>query len=169
MKENKKERRKLPRIEVTTKEAGYTLDIEGCHGFMYFTPEKLLEGFMLHVGLKMTDHIKVETMKDFIKAACNASDTKRAAARISKLTNDIKTTRLHRASMGKQLIQERERYNDLIEDLEIWRAELNRKSDFITRERLDKILGKRPKLKALTFKALKINIEDLEELEEQTF
>lgn len=160
--------KKLPKIEVHTLPNGYSLDYEGQtgNGHLYFSPEKLLEGFMLHIGMKMTEQLNVETMQDFIVAAVNNKDIKKATNEINKLTMSVKTMKSRRAAMGKILIRERDRYNDLIEDIKIWRGELKNKSDKDVRDRIDKILHRRLKLPQLTFKSLGIDINDI--LEDET-
>ena len=56
-------------IRVETLPNGYCLKFDGMKnptGYMYFTPEALLEGFMLHIGLGITEQLNTETMQDFL-------------------------------------------------------------------------------------------------------
>ena len=67
-----KREKHLPNISVRTLANGYSLEFEGMAqqgGYMYFTPDKLLEGFMLHIGMNMTEQLNPSTMQDFITAA----------------------------------------------------------------------------------------------------
>ena len=65
-------KKKLPQITVSTVANGYVLTFDkGKHDFMYFSPEKLLEGFMVHIGLKMTDQLTEENIRNFVDASIN--------------------------------------------------------------------------------------------------
>jgi hypothetical protein len=45
-----RKKKKLPHIEVRTLANGYSLSIEGHkQEYMYFSPEKLMEGVMVHI------------------------------------------------------------------------------------------------------------------------
>ena len=62
-----KEKTTLPMIKVTPLPNGYSLEFDGMKqktGYMYFSPDKLLEGFMLHIGIGITDDLDTETMQD---------------------------------------------------------------------------------------------------------
>ena len=85
-------KRKMPMIHVETKPNGYSLTFDGMknQGYMYFTPQKLLEGFMLHIGLNMTEELDIETMQDFIVAACQWNDNKKCLEEIKELNDRIK-------------------------------------------------------------------------------
>jgi hypothetical protein len=103
-------KKKLPRIEVHTLPNGYSLSIEGHkHEYMYFTPEKLLEGVMVHVGLKMTEELSTDTIKSFIDSALEWNNQKASRKELQKAEREMdKVNRKYRA-LANRLIKERHR------------------------------------------------------------
>lgn len=103
-------RKKLPQIEIRTVNNGYTLNIEGHkQEYMYFTPDKLLEGFMVHVGLKMTEQLNPDTIKNFIDSALEWNNLKASHKELNKAKRETeRVNRLYR-SVAKRLIDERRR------------------------------------------------------------
>ena len=104
-------KRKLPIIQVVTLPNGYSLTFEGMknNGYMYFTPAKLLEGFMLHIGLDMTEELDIETMQDFIVAATQWNDNKKCIGEIERLNAELKSLAYNRMIIANKLIMERKR------------------------------------------------------------
>ena len=103
-------KKKLPRISVSTLPNGYSLSIEGHkHEYMYFTPEKLLEGFMVHVGLKMTEELSTDTIKSFIDSAIEFHNMKASHKELQKAEREVdKVNRKYRA-LANKMIKERHR------------------------------------------------------------
>ena len=96
---------------------GYVLKFTGAKqpdGYLYFSPDKLLEGFMLHIGLHMTEQLNTETMQDFIVAACNWKDTESCQKEIRNLQNKLRLTIISRNSMARRLMEDRKRLVDMI-------------------------------------------------------
>lgn len=107
----------LKKITVLTLPNGYSLTYEGMkptNGHMYFTPEQLLEGFMLHIGLEMTEQLDIDTMQDFIVAACNWKDTESCQKEIRDLQSKLRLTIQSRNSMARRLMEDRKRLVDMI-------------------------------------------------------
>ena len=104
-------KRKLPMIKVETLPNGYALRFDGMknQGYMYFSPAKLLEGFMLHIGLDMTEELDIETMQDFIVAATQWNDNKKCVKEIERLNADLKSLGYNRMIIANKLIAERKR------------------------------------------------------------
>lgn len=104
-------KRRLPMIHVETLPNGYSLTFDGMKndGYMYFTPDKLLEGFMLHIGLDMTEELDIQTMQDFIIAATNWNENKKCIEEINLLKKQIKQLESNRQSIATRCIQERNR------------------------------------------------------------
>ena len=102
--------KKMPRISVKTLPNGYSLSIEGHkHEYMYFSPEKLLEGIMVHVGLKMTEELSTDTIKNFIDSALEWNNQKASRKEIKKAEREMdKVNRKYRA-LANRLIKERHR------------------------------------------------------------
>ena len=96
---------------------GYALKFTGAKqpdGYLYFSPDKLLEGFMLHIGLHMTEQLNTETMQDFIVAACNWKDTESCQKEIRDLQYKLRLTIQSRNSMARRLMEDRKRLVDMI-------------------------------------------------------
>ena len=103
-------KKKLPRISVRTLPNGYSLTIEGHkHEYMYFSPEKLLEGVMVHVGLKMTEELSTDTIKSFIDSAIEFHNQKASHKELQKAQREVdKVNRKYRA-LANKMIKERHR------------------------------------------------------------
>lgn len=103
-------KKKLPRIEVHTLPNGYSLSIEGHRQeYMYLNVEKLLEGFMVHVGLKMTEQLNMETIKSFIDSALEWNNTKASHKELTKVKRDMDRLNKRYHNAVKRLIDERHR------------------------------------------------------------
>ena len=89
---------------------GYSLSIEGHkHEYMYFSPEKLLEGIMVHVGLKMTEELSTDTIKSFIDSAIEFHNQKASHKELQKAQREMdKVNRKYRA-LANKMIKERHR------------------------------------------------------------
>lgn len=103
-------KKKLPKIEVRTVANGYTLAIEGHkQEYLYFTPEKLMEGVMVHVGLKMTEQLSPDTIKSFIDSALEWNNLKASHKELQKAKRETERVNKLYRSMAKRLIDERRR------------------------------------------------------------
>ena len=156
-------------IEVETLPNGYSLKFDGMTkkgGYMYFTPEKLLEGFMLHIGLNMTDQLNTDTMQDFIVAACNWKDNQDCVKEIERLKNALRLMTGRRAALARTMIQERNRYIALMDDVGSAIAEMKDYPDKDIKARLEKILKGKKKQLPLSLKGLGVNDDDF--IEEET-
>ena len=115
-----KREKHLPNISVRTLANGYSLEFEGMAqqgGYMYFTTDKLLEGFMLHIGMKMNDQLNPQTMKDFIKAATSCKDTKAMMKEIEKVRDEIAKMNAKYHALVVRMINERRRLVFLVDDI----------------------------------------------------
>lgn len=113
-------RRHLPNITVETLPNGYALKFDGAKqpdGYFYFSPEKLLEGFMLHVGLHMTEELDIETMQDFIIATTNFNENSKCLDEIEKLKSKIRQLNVNRLSLANKIIIERNRIVTLVDSI----------------------------------------------------
>ena len=89
---------------------GYTLAIEGHkQEYLYFSPEKLMEGVMVHVGLKMTEQLSPDTIKSFIDSALEWNNLKASHKELNKAKRETeRVNRLYR-SLARRMIDERRR------------------------------------------------------------
>lgn len=103
-------KKKLPKIEVRTVANGYTLAIEGHkQDYLYFTPEKLMEGVMVHIGLKMTEQLDPNTIKSFIDSALEWNNLKASHKELQKAKRETdRVAKLYR-SLARRMIEERQR------------------------------------------------------------
>ena len=156
-------------IDVETLPNGYSLKFDGMTqkgGYMYFTPEQLLEGFMAHIGLEMTDQLNMETIQDFLVTACNWKDNKDCVKEIERLKNALRLMTGRRASLARQMIQERNRYNGIIDDVGSMIAELKDYPDKDIKKRLENVLKGKKRMPQLSLKGLGVNDDDF--IEEET-
>ena len=103
-------RKKLPKIEVRTTPNGYSMAIEGHkHEYMYFSPEKLMEGVMVHVGLHMTEQLSPDMIKSFIDSALEWNNLKASHKELQKAKRETdRVNKLYR-SLARRMIDERRR------------------------------------------------------------
>lgn len=111
--------KKLPNIEVLTQPNGYSLKFDGMRqrGYFYFSPDTLLQGFMLHIGLGITDQLNTETMNDFIVTAMNWKDNEKCIKEIERLTASLKTAEKAVEAAECRLTAKQERIDEFCEKL----------------------------------------------------
>lgn len=167
-------KKELKNITVQTLPNGYSLTFDGMkqsQGYMYFTEEKLLEGFMLHIGLHMTDQLSTDTMQDFIVAAMNWNDNEKCVKEIEKLNMNLRLMTQKRNGMAKRLTDERDNFNKLrLAIEEFGTAKLKDHPDQRLKADLDKLLKEFKQRPKLTLDSLGIKSEDIiqdEQLEEE--
>ncbi len=86
-------------VHVRTIENGYTLDVDG-KGYLYFNTHSLVEGFLMHVGMKRMTAMTQEQTSAMLEALQDGSAVKmlqaevtELKARIIELKNMIRTQR----------------------------------------------------------------------------
>ena len=84
-KENeKKDEQKKMVITTRTLVNGYELIVDN-EGYMFFNVQNLLEGFMVHVGMKRLEEMTQEEITDFLKATKDGSLNKKLQAEVTSL------------------------------------------------------------------------------------
>jgi len=158
-------KKELKNITVQTLPNGYSLTFDGMkqsQGYMYFNEEKLLEGFMLHIGLHMTDQLSTETMQDFIVAAMNWNDNEKCVKEIEKLNMNLRLMTQKRNGMAKRLTDERDNFNKLrLAIEEFGTAKLKDHPDRRLIADLDKLLKDFKQRPKLTLDSLGVKSEDI--------
>lgn len=102
--------KKLPKIEVRTAPNGYSLAIEGHkQEYFYFSPEKLLEGVMVHIGLKMTEQLSRTMIKNFIDSALDWNNQKASHKELKKAQRETERISKMYRTVVKKLVDERHR------------------------------------------------------------
>lgn len=157
----------LKKITVLTVPNGYTLTYEGMkptNGHMYFTAEQLLEGFMVHIGLEMTEQLDIDTMQDFIVAACNWKDNAKCVKEIERLNTQLNGLRLRRNGLATKLIAERNRFITLVEAISKMAKKYKDMKDL--HNQLSGIIKNYTHTQPLTLRALGITSPDVVATEE---
>ena len=131
---------------------------------MYFTPEQLLEGFMLHIGLEMTEQLDIDTMQDFIVAACNWKDNAKCVKEIERLNTQLNGLRLRRNGLATKLIAERNRFITLVEAISKMAKKYKDMKDL--HNQLSGIIKNYTHTQPLTLRALGITSPDVVATEE---
>ena len=167
-------KREITMIKVETLPNGYSLEFDGMSkkgGYMYFSPEKLLKGFMLHIGLEMTDQLNTETMDDFIVAAINWKDNKECVKEIERLTRELRLMTGKRASLARRLILERNRHIALCDAIGSLLKETKDNPEKDLRKALEKMMKEKKSMFPLTLQSLGVgendDIEDDEEVDDE--
>ena len=78
-----KEQKKLA-ILLRTMTNGYMLDVNN-EGYMYYSAQSLLEGFMVHVGLERLEAMTKEEIKEMLESLKDGSAEKKLQAEITEL------------------------------------------------------------------------------------
>jgi hypothetical protein len=119
----------LKRITIEMLNNGYCLKFDGMkhsEGYMYFSPEKLLEGFMVHIGLEELDALDTTTMQDFIVSAASWKEKKECMAEIERLNRQNKQIQRQRNKIAQQLVNERRTLLDYASGIEELKKVLNK-------------------------------------------
>ena len=71
-------------ILLRTMTNGYMLDVNN-EGYMYYSAQSLLEGFLVHVGLERLEAMTKEEIKEMLEALKDGSAEKKLQAEITEL------------------------------------------------------------------------------------
>ena len=109
-------RKKLPRIEVRTVPNGYSMAIEGHRQeYMYYTPEALVKGIMMHIGLKMTEELSKDNIEAFLESTIQWDSLKLCNKEIAKMKREVYDANKNHRGIAKRLVAERARTLQIIE------------------------------------------------------
>ena len=159
--------KQLKKIEVLTLPNGYSLTFEGMkqpHGYMYFTPEKLLEGFMAHIGLGMTDQLNMENIQDFLVAVMNWNEEKKNVKEIERLNTQLRMSDNSRVAIAKRLITERNRFLAMVDGIGKMANEF--KANKEVKDRLYALIKNFSKIRPYTMKDFSVNAEMINNFEQ---
>lgn len=141
---------------------GYVLTFDGArHEFMYFSPDKLLEGFMMHIGLKMTEQLNMENVTDFLATAMNWSDAEKRIKEIDLLKTALSSMTSKRNGLARQMRDERARYINIYNDLTIIRDAAKPSTDDMLRELTETIMKRHREQKPITAASQGITSDDV--------
>ena len=71
-------------ILLRTMTNGYMLDVNN-EGYMYYSAQSLLEGFMVHVGLERLEAMTKEEIKEMLESLKDGSAVKKLQAEVTEL------------------------------------------------------------------------------------
>ena len=71
-------------ILLRTMTNGYMLDVNN-EGYMYYSAQSLLEGFMVHVGLERLEAMTREEIKEMLESLKDGSAVKKLQAEVTEL------------------------------------------------------------------------------------
>lgn len=131
---------------------------------MYFTADQLLQGFMIHIGLKKTSQLDPTTMADFIETAMKYNNNEKAIREIESLNSKLWMMRRSRGAMAKRLVAERARVLAMIDDI---KSIAHERKDKMLESRIRSVIGMYHGLKPITLKELGIRSEDIVEDQEE--
>ena len=163
-------RKKLPKIDVRTLPNGYSLAIEGHRQeYMYYTPEALLKGVMMHVGLKMTEELSKDNIEAFLESTIQWDSLKLCNKEIAKLKREVTDIKKNHRGIAKRLVDERARTLQIVELARNCAIGKHSLTDALAKlhacvHRLGQL--KRLKLSDLGIKSYDITDDDYEEEEE---
>ena len=157
-----KKKTKLPNVSVTTLPNGYALTFDGMRqpkGYMYFTLEDLLKGFMIHIGCGKTDQLDMSNIDDFLDAVLAFKDKDDCIDEIQRLQSQVDIAERRRNYMAKRLIFSRGQLVELVKDIDRLAFEYKNLSSVSTE--LRKAIKKFSATKPLTLKELGVSSDDI--------
>ena len=161
-----KKKTKLPNVSVTTLPNGYALTFDGMRqpkGYMYFTLEDLLKGFMIHIGCGKTDQLDMSNIDDFLDAVLAFKDKDDCIEEIQRLKSQVDIAERRRNYMAKRLIFSRGQLVELVKEIDRLAFEYKNLSSVSTE--LSKAIKKYSSTKPLTLKDLGVTSDDIKDLE----
>ena len=76
------------RVTLRTMANGYLLEVND-EGYMYYNPKKMLEGFLIHVGMLRLEEMTQEEIKDMLKALKDGGVVKKLQAEVTLLRAQV--------------------------------------------------------------------------------
>ena len=157
-----KKKTKLTNISIVTLPNGYALTFDGMRqpkGYMYFTLEELLKGFMIHIGCGKTDQLDMSNIDDFLDAVLAFKDKDDCIEEIQRLKSQVDIAERRRNYMAKRLIFSRGQLVELVKDIDRLAFEYKNLSSVSTE--LRKAIKKFSATKPLTLKELGVSSDDI--------
>ena len=161
-----KDNTKLPNISVKTLSNGYSLTFDGMRqqkGFMYFTPDDLLKGFMMHIGCGKTDQIDMSNVDDFLAAILAYRNKETCIEEIQRLQSQVSKANSRRNYMATRLIASRNHLIDLVKNIDRLAKEYSSFRSVSTE--LRKAIKAYSKIKPITLEDLGVNSDDVKDFD----
>ena len=157
-----KKKTKLPNISIVTLPDGYALTFDGMRqpkGYLYFTPEDLLKGFMIHIGCGKTDQLDMSNIDEFLDAVLAFKGKEDCIDEIQRLKSQVDIAERRRNYMAKRLIFSRGQLVELVKDIDRLAFEYKNLSSVSTE--LRKAIKKFSATKPITLKELGVSSDDI--------
>ncbi len=153
----------MKRITVQTLPNGYSLNFDGDRqkGYMYFNVDDLLKGFMIHIGLKMTEQLSMENIDDFLVAVINWNETGKCIKELRRMEEEFNTARHNRNSIARQMVEERSKHLELVNGIKDLMTKLKDYPDKDIVNSLQKLIASRKAMKAITLSGLGVKSDDI--------
>lgn len=154
----------MKKITVQTLSNGYALNFDGDRqkGYMYFNVDDLLKGFMIHIGLKMTEQLSMENIVDFLVAVMNWNETGKCIKELSRMEEELTLANTGRNRIARMMIDEREKHLELVNGIKTLIRKLENYPDKDIAESLRRLISSRKAMKAITMSGLGVNVKDEE-------
>lgn len=154
----------MKRITVQTLPNGYALHFDGerHNGYMYFNVDDLLKGFMIHIGLNMTEQLSMENIDDFLVAVMNWNETGKCIKEMSRMEEELTLANTGRNRIARMMIDEREKHLELVNGIKTLIRKLENYPDKDIAESLRRLISSRKAMKAITMSGLGVNVKDEE-------
>lgn len=155
--------KKIKKITVQTLPNGYALHFDGerHNGYMYFNVDDLLKGFMIHIGLNMTEQLSMENIDDFLVAVMNWNETGKCIKEMRRMEEEFNTARHNRNSIARQMVEERSKHLELVNGIKDLMAKLKDYPDKDIVNSLQKLIASRKAMKAITLSGLGVKSDDI--------
>ena len=157
-----KKKTKLPNVSVTTLPNGYALTFDGMRqpkGYMYFTLEDLLKGFMIHIGCGKTDQLDMSNIDDFLDAVLAFKGKEDCLEEIQRLKSQVDMAERRRNYMAKRLVFSRGQLVELVKEIDRLAYEYSSIQSVSTE--LRKAIKKYSTTKPFTLKDLGVTSDDI--------
>lgn len=153
----------MKRITVQTLPNGYALNFDGDRqkGYMYFNVDDLLKGFMIHIGLNMTEQLSMENIDDFLVAVMNWNETGKCIKEMRRMEEEFNTARHNRNSIARQMVEERSKHLELVNGIKDLMTKLKDYPDKDIVNSLQKLIASRKAMKAITLSGLGVKSDDI--------
>lgn len=153
----------MKKITVQTLPNGYSLDFDGARhkGYMYFKEDDLLKGFMIHIGLNMTEQLSMDNIDDFLVAVMNWNETGKCIKEMRRMEEEFNTARHNRNSIARQMVDERSKHLELVNGIKDLMTKLKDYPDKDIVNSLQKLIASRKAMKAITLSGLGVKCDDI--------
>ena len=99
------------KIDITTHQNGYSMEI-GTEEFMYYTPQSLLEGFAIRLGLERLNTMKQSEISKLMEAAKEGSLPKRLQQEVETLSTQVKEQKKMIAQLKREVRELKQELGD---------------------------------------------------------